>query len=485
MILAFALLLPLLSAILVAPLRNARRSAVRTVSIVMQTLISGLLLSVALSPEKALVLFRFSSAPLIALRSDETARLFLALVAVGGILTVICSAVSEKRSRFGVRFYAFLFLSEAAASGAALSSELLPLFVCVELLPLFTFPLAVDEKKHESIRPARKYLLYSLVSTSLSLFGAAVLALHADSLSFTQGGAALHASPLVSWAILCVALGFGAKAGLYPLHGWLPSLYATASAPVSVFLLLLPTSVSFLALVRLLYFIASPALLQGGWVQTVLLSLALLTLLLGSILSYGEKQLKKRLAYTTLAQTASALVGLFLLSDAGIRGALLQSILHTVAKLVLLSVVFSIISIAGSRDTAALYGIGRRLPVSTVAFSLSALSFFAFPPTGGFLAQWALLTAALDGLTAPMSYLVPIVLLLSSLLTAASLLLIPIRAFFPAGKAVPEAIAETEKKESLALAVPLLLLALLTVFGGILLQTPLGAGLDALVSSLA
>ena len=119
---------------------------------------------------------------------------------------------------------------------------------------------------------------------------------------------------LVRWGITVffVVLGFGTKAGLFPMHNWLPSAHPVAPAPASALLSGIITKAGVIGIIRILYFIAGPSVLRGTWVQTACLVLALGTVFMGSMLAYGERDFKKRLAYSSISQISYVLTALFL-----------------------------------------------------------------------------------------------------------------------------------------------------------------------------
>ena len=119
-------------------------------------------------------------------------------------------------------------------------------------------------------------------------------------------------------------VGFGAKAGLVPLHAWLPTAHPVAPTPASAVLSGLITKAGVVAIIRTIYFLAGPRFLRGTWVQTTVLSLSFITIFMGSMLAYMEKHLKKRIAYSSVSQVSYIVLGLMLLTPDGVTGALLS-----------------------------------------------------------------------------------------------------------------------------------------------------------------
>lgn len=149
------------------------------------------------------------------------------------------------------------------------------------------------------------------------------------------------------------------------------------------------------------------------------------------MLAYGERDFKKRLAYSSISQISYVLTALFLLTEDGLTGGLLQVFFHAWAKIGLFLIAGVIIHLAGLRNVEDFRGLGRRLPVTFLCLVFVSLSLVGIPPFGGFVSKWAISLAALDGLSGPLAYLVPAVLLVSALLTAGYLFAPIVNGFFP------------------------------------------------------
>lgn len=230
-----------------------------------------------------------------------------------------------------------------------------------------------------------------------------------------------------------VVLGFGTKAGLFPMHNWLPSAHPVAPAPASALLSGIITRRA--SSVSSGYCTSSPAppCCVAHGLQTACLVLALGTVFMGSMLAYGERDFKKRLAYSSISQISYVLTALFLLTEDGLTGGLLQVFFHAWAKIGLFLIAGVIIHLAGLRNVEDFRGLGRRLPVTFLCLVFVSLSLVGIPPFGGFVSKWAISLAALDGLGGPLAYLVPAVLLVSALLTAGYLFAPIVSGFFPGG----------------------------------------------------
>jgi multicomponent Na+:H+ antiporter subunit D len=226
-------------------------------------------------------------------------------------------------------------------------------------------------------------------------------------------------------------IGFGAKAGMFPLHGWLPTAHPQAPAPASAVLSGVITKAGVLSIIRVVFYIIGADSIRGTWVQTVWIVLSLLTVFMGSMLAYKEKVLKKRLAYSTVSQVSYILFGLSVLNPTAFVGALSHVVFHSVIKNTLFMVAGAIIVKTGWTRVEQLRGLGRVMPVTLVCYTAVSLALIGIPPFSGFVSKWFLATGALASGTGVWTFVGPVVLLASALLTAGYLFSIVIQGFFP------------------------------------------------------
>lgn len=451
------ILLPILIGLLAAVWRGGNRRTRLIVLTALQAAETVLIIVAAVhGGDYATNIWRITESLTIALRLDGMAKVFAALIVCAWLLTLIFSAEYMKHSENEPRFYAFLFITEGVLLGTALSADFVSMYVFYELTSLCSMPLVLHELTREAVTGAVKYLYYSIGGAFFVLFGIAVLYANTDTLDFAVGGTLTgEHMPLVLLAVFFVIIGFGTKAGLFPMHNWLPSAHPVAPAPASALLSGIITKAGVIGIIRVIYFIAGADALRGTWVQTAGLILALFTVFVGSMMAYGEKDFKKRLAYSSISQISYVLTGLFLLSPEGLEGGLLQVFFHAAAKIGLFLVSGAILYLTGLRHVDDFRGLGRRMPVTFLALVFLSLSLVGIPPFGGFFSKWHIALAALDALPGALAYIAPAVLLLSALLTAGYLFTPIIQGFFPGrGYAVGEPIREPR-----AMVIPLLFLA--------------------------
>lgn len=365
----------------------------------------------------------------ILLRLDAVGKIFSALFACMFLLAGIFGFeyLHEKRERY----YLFYLLTLSAMLGLCYAGNLLTFYLFYEAMTLLSFPLVLHEQTEASRRAAMKYLGYSLFGAALALFGFFAVYPATGGAGFVHGGALQGApTPLLLAAAMAMIVGFGGKAGMMPLHDWLPTAHPEAPAPASAVLSGVITKGGVLGILRTIYYLYGPEALRGTWVQWAGLILALSTVFTGSMLAYKEKVLKKRLAYSTVSQVSYVLFGLFLMNGAGFAGAILQALFHSVAKVCLFLCAGAFICKTGKTRVEELYGIGRSMPLPLFCFAAAGLSLIGIPPFAGFVSKWYLAEGSFAAFPA-LGWIGAAVLLVSALLTAGYLLPVVSKGFFP------------------------------------------------------
>ncbi|MBQ0071398.1 MAG: hypothetical protein KBS81_06035, partial [Spirochaetales bacterium] len=351
----------------------------------------------------------------------------------------------------------------------SLADNLITFYVFFELMTLMSLPLVIHELHKAAIMAGLKYLFYSIAGAFMALFGIFFLSSFGGLGSFTAGGMLDAAKVQNSTGLLLASaflmiVGFGTKAGMFPMHGWLPTAHPEAPAPASAVLSGVITKMGVLAIIRVVYFTIGAAALRGTWVQYVWLGLTLTTVFMGSMLAYKEKIMKKRLAYSTVSQVSYVLFGLALLNRTAFVGALLHVIFHSLVKNTLFMTAGAIIYKTHKTMVKDLTAIGKEMPITIWCFTLVSLTLVGIPPTSGFVSKWFLATGALETGAPIFAWLGPVVLLVSALLTAGYLLSITIMGFFP-GKDFDYSTLE-KKEPNLFMTVPLLVMTVLAVVCG-------------------
>ena len=454
--------------------RREARNMLVGVSLVVNALL--VLLAVLFGREE-FVLWQLTETVPIYFHVDGIARLFALLISCMWAMVGIYSFEYMRHEENENRFYLFYMISLGVLIGLSFSGNLVTMYMFYELMTLMTLPLVLHEMTKEAVAAGIKYLLYSVFGASMALFGIFFFFRYGASIAFTPGGVLTPESmagheQLMQWAVFAMIVGFGVKAGMFPLHGWLPTAHPVAPAPASAVLSGVITKAGVLGVIRVVYYLAGAEFIRGTWIQTAWMTLALCTVFMGSMLAYREGLLKKRLAYSTVSQVSYIMTGLSTLNPMGFVGALLHIVCHSVIKNTLFMSAGAIICKTGKTRVDELRGIGKQMPAVIWCFTIVSAALIGIPPTCGFVSKWYLAGGALNLGETAFSWIAPCVLLVSAILTAGYLLPITIGGFFP-GHDFDYASLEKKEPGAVMLA-PLILLAaaalLIGVFPGFLIR---------------
>jgi len=371
----------------------------------------------------------------MSLRADAMGMIFALLASLLWVLAGFYAIgyMRGDRAKNQTRFYAFYALCLSTAFAVAFAGDLLTFFIAYELLTVTTYPLVTHKGDAKAIAAGRTYLGYLLAGGVLVLFAMAIVFATTGQLTFEAGGfIADHMSTgMLVLVFALLAVGFGTKAGLIPLHAWLPGAMV---APTPVSALLHAVAVvkgGVFAVGRAIGFVVGPGALADIGVQTFLSAVAGATILVASIIALRQDHLKRRLAYSTIAHLAFIVLGFSLVSATAFEGALMHIVNHGALKITLFFAAGAIHIAAHKDHVSELDGIGRRMPFTMVAFAVASYGLAGLPPMGGFLSKWHLVLGALEAGQPVFAA----VMVGSGLLTAGYLFPIVYRAFF---KAAPE-----------------------------------------------
>lgn len=434
MVLLLPILVPLIGGIFVFRQKNEQFRDRLALTVILSAAVLAML--VCLLPERRLVLLTIQGSLHLALRTDGLARFFMALCACIWVPVLLFAFPYIRHAGRERQFLGFYTMTLGVLMGLAMAANFVTLYMFFEVMSLITVPLVLHTATAAARRAGFKYLGYSVFGAGMALIGYFFVAYYMAAPDFAAGGVMDPARSAQHRELLLVAyclmiVGFGAKAGMVPMQAWLPAAHPVAPAPASAVLSGVITKGGVLAVIRVTYYMFGPEFLQGSWPQYVLLTLALTTVFVGSMLAYREKQLKRRLAYSTVSQVSYVLFGLLLLTPAGVQAAMTQMVFHAVAKDTLFLAAGAIIFATNCTRVDQLQGIGKRMPVTMWCFTLAALSLIGIPPMAGFVSKWYLVSAGLEAPAAGFGAAGMVVLVVSALLTAGYLLPIVTNGFFP------------------------------------------------------
>ena len=273
----------------------------------------------------------------LVLQADALGRLFSLLICAVWLAVAVFAFEYMNHEGHRERFFGFYLMTLGAMMGVCFAGNLVTLYLFYEMMTLLSVPLVLHIGTRKALDAAYRYLGFSVAGAGLGLLGLFVLQGYCTTDLFTPGGVldALRAGEdreLLLLVFFVMAVGFGCKAGMFPLHAWLPIAHPVAPAPASAVLSGLITKMGVLALIRVAYYLFGWSFLDGSWAQTAVLVLSLITVFMGSSLALREDTLKKRLAYSTVSQVSYVIFGLMLFHPLALEGAIYQAVFHAIAK---------------------------------------------------------------------------------------------------------------------------------------------------------
>ena len=379
------------------------------------------------------------------LKLDGLGILFLALIAFLWPLAASYAFEYMEKEHSKARFFAFYTVSYGVTAGVALSGNLITMYLFYELMTLATVTLVAHEDDVRGTRAARKYIVYSIGGAALSFVGITILLSQGQTGDFAYGGLSDAASAFAPSerrrllaAYLLMFFGFGVKAAIFPLHGWLPSA-SVAPTPVTALLHAVAVVKSgVFASVRAAFYVFGPAFLTGTYAQTAAIIVAGITVIYGSGMALKEQHLKRRLAYSTVSNLSYILLGMAFLTESGLQAGISHMLFHGLMKITLFFCAGAVMCKTGREYVGQMEGLGRKMPVTFITFTVASLALTGAPLLPGFISKMNLLkeAAALAtdssaaGTAVGAAALFGIIaLVISALLTAAYLLPLCVRAF--------------------------------------------------------
>lgn len=405
------------------------------------------------------------------LHGDALALLFVSLSAALWFLTTVYAIGYLEGSPHRSRFFGFFSLCVTATVGVAMAGNLFTFFFFYELLTLTTYPLVVHRGTPSALRAGNVYLMYTLTGGAVLLIGVVWLYGLLGRVEFAPGGSVSVLGPAYAgqlrFIFFLLIAGIGVKAALVPLHGWLPHAMV-APAPVSALLhAVAVVKAGAFGVVRVVYEVFGVKFAQSLDLLVPLSMAASVTIIWGSLRALWQDDLKRRLAYSTISQVSYIILGVALYGPAGTVGGLVHLVHQGIMKITLFFCAGNYAETLGVHKISEMNGIGRRMPLTTAAFSIGALGMIGVPFTAGYVSKTYLMQGAETAGAAWAGW----VLTTSSVLNAAYFLPILYRAWLkrPAGPWPAEHIARHGWRETATLLLfPPLVTGIAVVVAGVL-----------------
>jgi multicomponent Na+:H+ antiporter subunit D len=347
----------------------------------------------------------------IELALDPLSAFVMMTISVIALLVAVYAgaAVRRENAEREVPFFSLMTVMLLGLSGMVMTADLFNLYVFFEVSSLSGYALmAVGHRK--AVMSAYRYLLLGTLGASFYLLTGS---LNMGDVAARLGE--LGGNPALTVSLVFMVVGLGLKMALFPLHIWLPDAYTYASSTSTAIIAPVMTKVSAYVLIRMLYFVygAEWSLRELG-IGPVVAWLAMGGVVWGSVMALAQRDAKRMLAYSSVAQVGYIALGLATGHPLALTGAILHILNHAMMKSTLFLVTGSVELSGGSRRLCDWKGLGRRMPLTFVGFTLAALAMVGIPPTSGFFSKWYLAL----GLAHSGQWALLVLLILSGLLTA-------------------------------------------------------------------
>jgi len=402
---ALQVVVPLLIAPLVILLRPRGLAwAAATAASLMAFLISAQLTAGVLDGQEFHYALGGWSAPYgIELAVDSFSALLLLILTAASTVALLAGKASLERQIQAPRqplFFSAWLLVLAGLAGILVAADAFNIFVFMEISSLASYILVAGGPDRRALPAVFKYLLMGTIGATFYLIGVGLVYMMTGTLNLADMEVRIH--DVADQRPILVAAGFitvglALKAAVFPLHVWLPNAYTYAPHAVTVFLAACATKVALYVLLRF-DFVVFQQNLAGHEVQfaAFLMPLAVLAILVGSAVAMFENNLKRLLAYSSVAQIGYILLGASMVSVLGLTASLLHMFNHALAKGALFLAVMCLAMRFANLNLRHLAGAARQAPWTFGALVLSGLSLVGIPGTAGFISKWYLVSAALD-----------------------------------------------------------------------------------------
>ncbi len=351
---------------------------------------------------------------------DPLAAFMVAVVLVVAVLVIIHSKqnVEAELPARTVAYYAVTLMLLAGFSGIILTGDLFNLYVFLEISSLAGYAMIAVGEKGSPVA-AFRYLLIGTVGASFFLLGLGFIYIMTGSLNINDLAGILpviDANPAIIVGLALMTVGMLIKMAMFPLHGWQPDAYTFAPTTTTALLAPVATKVAAYVVIRILFFVFEPSVTREGLPITLVLTwLSLAAIVFGSIMAIAQKELKRMLAYSSLAQIGYIGLGIGLANPLAFAGAVLHILNHAFMKGGLFLVVGNIRLEAGHSFIPRFNNsLQKSMPWTMAAFSIFSLSMVGTPPLAGFFSKWYLVLGGLEN----GNWIAVAVILMSSLLNA-------------------------------------------------------------------
>lgn len=319
----------------------------------------------------------------------------LGILAITILMALAYKGISAKQEGEMYALIAFLGLGLILMGSA---SNLLMIFLSIEFVSLTSYILAGFQKQNPSSNEAAlKYLLFGSVASGVMLYGMSLifgLTGTMDLLGIRDAVFASGLGHLLSLALVLMLVGFAFKISAAPFHMWAPDVYTGAPTPVTAFLTVGPKALGFAILLRVLMTSFAPFIYY--W-SVILAALSALTMTVGNVIAVSQTNIKRLLAYSSIAQAGYILMGVVAASQIGLSGVLIYLVAYALTNLGAFIVVILAANQFGTEDIESYAGLAKRAPFLALALTVFFISLAGIPPLAGYIGKFYVFAGVIQG----------------------------------------------------------------------------------------
>jgi len=402
---ALQVVVPLLGAVVAAILRNGKAAWLVAFAVcwAMPVISFGLLGEVLANGPISYAIGDWAPPVGIEYRVDQANAFLLILVSIMAALVVTCAPRSVadeiEPERQGWYYSAFL-LCLTGLLGMAITGDAFNIFVFMEVSSLSTYILIALGRDRRALVSSYQYLVLGTIGATFYVIGIGLLFTLTGTLNMVD--IAMHLGPETDpratvAALAFIGVGLALKLALFPLHLWLPNAYAFAPSTATVFLASTATKVAVYLMARLLFSVFGVDVAFGDTpASTMVLVLAVIAMIAPSIVAIFQSNVKRMLAYSSVAQIGYIMLGIALLTQTGLTGGISHLFNHAVIKAGLFLAIACMVYSTGITRIEQMAGIGRTMPLTMGAFVVAGLGLIGVPGTAGFVSKWYLIQGAVE-----------------------------------------------------------------------------------------
>lgn len=333
------------------------------------------------------------------MRHDLVTLVFRVMFLVALMVTSLIS-LDVKRLQRG-EYYILLISATIGFSLMAASTDLIMVYVALETASISSYILAgFLTKNQKSSEAGMKYFVYGAFATGVMLYGMSlVYGLTGETNYYAIANAlesGIEAQAVLLVAAVAIVAGFGFKISVVPFHFWTPDVYEGAPTPFTAFVSTASKAAGFAIIIRLFTagVLGVPSPTNGWW--AMLVAVAIVTMTLGNFVAIFQQNIKRLLAYSSIAQAGYALIGLITLSPEGSSATMYYLLMYVFTNIAVFGGVVLVSNVTGSEKLEDFNGLSRRSPYLALVMMLALLSLGGIPPTAGFIGKFFLFKAAVD-----------------------------------------------------------------------------------------